>query len=333
MSLSPDQITIAITVYDRRHFVKQAIASALNQTVPVRVIVVEDCGPDLGLQSFIKDEFGSRVEYFRNPQRRGLFGNWNACIEYCRTPWLSILHDDDYLKPTFIEAMLNLSTCAPPDCGLFFGYTIVVDENGNRVPQWQYPVIASEWKQVELADFLMTNPFPFPGHLFRIDHAKRVGGFRETSLYSGDWEFWVKLVEQCKAAQTRAEVAMFRHHGEWERGTNKVLRSGKPFALYSVQRKRNIAILRKRGEVIRFDRKAILASFGMPSRYLLRFAAYFPPRLLSYNLELLYLSRAPHWRYRLFQMFVRLLGNDFVKLSSRCWNFVQRLTRKKPTSF
>ncbi|HUP79224.1 MAG TPA: glycosyltransferase family 2 protein, partial [Pirellula sp.] len=325
-------ITIAITVYDRRHFVKQAIASALNQTIPVRVMVVEDCGPDPDLQTFIKEEFGSKIEYFRNSRRRGLFGNWNACIEYCRTPWLSILHDDDYLESTFVEAMLNLSVNAP-DCGLFFGYTVVVDESGKPVPKWQYPVITPEWKPVELGDFLMTNPFPFPGHLFRVDHAKKVGGFRETSLYSGDWEFWVKMVEQCKVAQTRAAVAAFRHHGEWERGTNKILRSGKPFALYAVQRKRNMAALRKRGESIRFDRKAVLACFGMPSRYLIRFAAYFPPRLLSYNVELLLLSKAPHWKYRLFQIFVRLLGKDFIRLSSECWNLFQRLTRGKPASF
>ena len=40
MSLASDQITIAVTVYDRRRYIEQAISSALNQTVPVKVIVV-----------------------------------------------------------------------------------------------------------------------------------------------------------------------------------------------------------------------------------------------------------------------------------------------------
>src|SRR6266545_4186650 len=107
--ITADQITIAITVYDRRQYLAQAITSALDQTVPVRVIVVEDCGPDPTLESFVKQHFGSRVRYFRNPRRRGLFDNWNACVELCRTAWLSILHDDDFLAPCFVESMLELS--------------------------------------------------------------------------------------------------------------------------------------------------------------------------------------------------------------------------------
>src|SRR5436853_6494964 len=109
MSFSADQITIAVTVYNRRDYIEQAIETALNQTVPVQVMVVEDCGPDATLQDFIKGKFGSHIEYHRNAQRRGLFDNWNACLELCRTPWISILHDDDFLDPTFVPAMIELA--------------------------------------------------------------------------------------------------------------------------------------------------------------------------------------------------------------------------------
>ena len=42
MSISADQITIAVTVIDRRQYLVQAVERALNQTVPVKVMVVED---------------------------------------------------------------------------------------------------------------------------------------------------------------------------------------------------------------------------------------------------------------------------------------------------
>ena len=60
MLLRAEDITIAVTVYSRRDFVCDAIRSALDQTVPVQVIVVEDCGPDAGLRDFILREFGGR---------------------------------------------------------------------------------------------------------------------------------------------------------------------------------------------------------------------------------------------------------------------------------
>src|SRR5690242_20779256 len=115
MSLKPEDITIAVTVYDRRDYLQQSVGSALNQTFPVQVTVVEDCGPDRTIQDYVRKHFGNRVRYFRSPRRRGIFGNWNACIEQCTTPWLSILHDDDYLKPNFIAAMLELNLHAR-DC-------------------------------------------------------------------------------------------------------------------------------------------------------------------------------------------------------------------------
>src|SRR4051812_46766208 len=113
MELRAEHITIAVTVFSRRDFVRDAIRSALAQTVPVRVIVVEDCGPDAGMREFITAEFGDRIQYFRNPKNRGLFDNWNACLEYCQTPWLSILHDDDLLHPHFVATMLALAKDAP----------------------------------------------------------------------------------------------------------------------------------------------------------------------------------------------------------------------------
>src|SRR5271170_3200613 len=120
MEIRAEDITIAITVYNRRDYILSAIRSALDQTVPVKVIVVEDCSPDMGLREFVVGEFGSRIQYFRNPQNRGLFDNWNACMEYCDTPWFSILHDDDLLLPNFVECLLALVKEAPGR-GLYFG--------------------------------------------------------------------------------------------------------------------------------------------------------------------------------------------------------------------
>ena len=120
MELRAEDITIAVTVYSRREFVCDAIRSALDQTVPVKVIVVEDCSPDAMIRERIIKEFGDRVNYFRNPVNRGLFDNWNACMEYSRTAWLSILHDDDTLRPRFIETILQLSREAP-NRGLYYG--------------------------------------------------------------------------------------------------------------------------------------------------------------------------------------------------------------------
>ena len=330
MSITADQITIAITVYNRRDYLHQAIRSALDQTVPVRVMVVEDCGPDAGLETFVKEEFGTKVEYFRNPQRRGLFGNWNACMEYCRTPWLSICHDDDYLAPNFVEAMLKLNTYAP-NCGLYFGQTSMVDEAGVIMPGYANPEAAHlsplmgpmnvEWRRVHLEQVLFVTPFPFPGQLFRVDCARTLGGFREGSVYTGDWEMWTKLIAHYGAAQIGKEVASNRTHFAFDRGTSQVIRAGKVFPSTYLQRKRNLALMRQLGKPIKFNRRENQLRCPMSNMFLIRFGAGLSPRLLRYNVGLMLLSRPPHWRYAVFQAAVRVLGWRSVRWLSRAWNF------------
>ncbi len=326
MSLTPDQITIAITVYSRRQYVRQAVASALDQTVPVRVIVVEDCGPDAGLQTFVQETFGSRIQYIRNPRRRGLFGNWNACLEQAGAGWLSILHDDDYLAPNFVESMIALSAKAPR-VALYFGHTAIVDDDGQPHPTLSMPAVPQSWREVRLEDTIWLTPFPFPGQLFRADEARAVGGFRATSQYCGDWEMWCDLIARSGGAQTRDLVAYQRQHTGEDRGTNVVVRSGRVQPLSYVQHKRILHLLRAAGRPRALDRREYQLRYQVPTRFLLRYGAGLSPRLLRYHWGLLLLSPPMHTRYRLFQMAARVGGPGWVRFLSRIYRRVKGISQ------
>ncbi len=322
MSLQANQITIAVTVYNRRQFIKQAVASALSQTIPVRVVVVEDCGPDPTLEALVQEEFGPSIEYIRNARRRGLFGNWNACVEACATEWLSILHDDDYLAPGFVEAMIELSRQAPGPA-LYFGQTIRVDEQGQSTTESQFPPVEGDWRRIGLRDALHSTPFPFPGQLFKVSAAKEAGGFRESSYYCGDWEMWTKLIARWGAAQTAKVVAYVRCHDSWDRGTSAVIRSGCRIPATVIQQKRVLALLPADSR-IGFDWAAYRSANPLPVRFLLRYGVSLRPLLLGYHLRLLLRSRSPHWRYAVYQQCARAGGTGFVRLSSRLWNRLHR---------
>jgi glycosyltransferase involved in cell wall biosynthesis len=315
--MDPKQITIAITVYNRRQYLKQAISSALAQTIPVRVMVVEDCGPDPSLQSFVKSEFGARIEYVRNPKRRGLFGNWNACLELCQTEWITILHDDDFLAPEFIEAIIELETEAP-GCALYLGRTLVVNERGEPAPEQDSRTVPGRWMKRELMDILYL-PFWFAGHLFRVSDATAVGGFRATSFMCGDREMWANLIALGGAAQSSRVVAFNRGHEGWDRGSIQAARSGRHIPTTIAQHKRILALM-PRSKALKFDRIGWQRRSPMSTRFLLRYGGTLSPRLLRYHVRLLLLSPAPHWRYAVFQHLTRMFGPGFVRCASALWN-------------
>jgi glycosyltransferase involved in cell wall biosynthesis len=314
MALSAADITIAVTVFNRRQYLKQAITSALKQTVPVRVVVVEDCGPDEGMEEFVRREFGSQIEYFRNPRRRGLFDNWNACLDYCQSPWLCILHDDDFLAPTFIESMVELGRQAP-DCGLYFGQVTFVNDSGQVLSTCR-PPLGKPWQGVDVAAMLDATNFPFVGILFKTACARAVGGFRKTSQFCGDWEMWCNIMARYGAAQTEANVGYSRSHEGVERGSTKIHVSGRLRPLVFVQQKRIVHLLRQQGKPLEFDRRRFLETVPMAVSELLRRGWIWSPRLLRYHVELLRLSTAPSRPYALFQAISRVLGLPFVKAAS-----------------
>lgn len=323
MRLEAQDITIAVTVYNRREHLLQAIGSALGQSMPVKVMVVEDHGPDLELRSFVLGHFGDKIAYLRNPRRRGIFGNWNACIENCQTPWLSILHDDDYLEPGFVKSMLELNRLSGTR-GLYYGRTTVVDHEGNPRAEFEKPALPNGWAETTLQDVLLTPPFSFPGQLFNVQAAREQGGFRETSLYTGEWELWTKIIARHGAAWTDARVAVFRDHSGWSRGTSRIYRSGKTHGLIAMQRKRNLALAKKLGVPVapenRFDRTYP----PIPSRYVVRFARFFSPMYLRYNAGRILRSRAPNLSYRLLQCLLRAGGPSVLRPISWLVNLLQR---------
>jgi glycosyltransferase involved in cell wall biosynthesis len=320
MSRSTGEITIAVTVYDRRQYLKQAIASALNQTVRPRVMVVEDCGPDATLAEFVRQEFGADVEYIRNPRRRGIFGNLNACLELCGSEWLTILGDDDFLAPDFVETMLDLKQ-ELPGSDLYIGLSAFVDEQGKLLPesrQERRPITGAS-ARIRLNEILY-DPFLFPGHLLRVAAARQLGAFRETSLFCGDWELWGKLMAKGGAALRSRVIAYVRTHGGLDRGTNKVARSGKLLPAAIAQHKRILALMPP-GPGSKFDRARFQKHRWISIRNLLRNGHGFSPRMRAYYFRLLLLSPPSDWRYSLFQKTARIGGPAFISAASRLWNW------------
>jgi glycosyltransferase involved in cell wall biosynthesis len=322
--LTGSDITIAVTVYDRKQYIRDAIRSALGQRTanPPRVIVVEDCGPNPTLRQSIINEFGDQIQYFRNQRRRGLFDNWNACIEACRTSWLCILHDDDFLEPNFIESMIELERAAPGRA-LYYGLADVVDSAGH--PREVHPRSTSfAWHELDLEEWARYDPVCFPAQLFNVEAARTLGGFRPSSRYCADWEMWFKLAMNYGAAATNRVVANYREYHSAGRGTSTVDISGRKFACTNMQRKRHMAWLRQKKPAVCFDRQTLFKESPMPSRFILQYGYAFSPRMLRYNAGLLYLSRPPHFAYRLFQIVTRVLTWRSLRVFSRIFRLIGR---------
>ena len=224
--------------------------------------------------------------------------------------------------------MIELNRHAP-ECCLYFGKPLLVDERERPLPRWECHPDIQTWRHVFLTDMIHITPFHFAGQLFRLDAARSVGGFPPHSQYRGDWEMWAKLTAWGGTAQTPRIVGYTRRHGGPERGTNRIVKCGRLWSLTYVQHKRVLALLRRSGKPVQFDRAAFQRRSPMAARYLVEDGMFFSPRVLAYNVGLLLRSKSPHGPHLLFKLTVRCLGKRLVPALSWVFNRLPVLRRFK----
>ncbi len=115
------RITIGIPTHDRPEMLCRAVRSALDQTVPVRVLVSHD-GDDAGTARALHERFpadmeGGRLNYHPSGTA-GLWANWDATARCCRTDFFLWLQDDDILMP-YVAARVASAFDAHPECDLW----------------------------------------------------------------------------------------------------------------------------------------------------------------------------------------------------------------------
>jgi len=108
--MTSDLITIGIPVYERTEFFEEALNSAINQTVGVPVIVIDNASSHDKFREIVERKQASsdcNIRYVRNDKNVGLFGNWNRCAELASTLYFMVLCSDDELNPLYIETFLE----------------------------------------------------------------------------------------------------------------------------------------------------------------------------------------------------------------------------------
>lgn len=113
------KFSIVITTYNRLNLLKRAIDSALAQTLPCEVVIVDDCSSD-STQAYVQERYDAlasigekRLIYHRNSENIGHSKSVNVGVELATGDWIKLLDDDDYLASNCIEEMTNAIALRP----------------------------------------------------------------------------------------------------------------------------------------------------------------------------------------------------------------------------
>ena len=203
-----DLLTISFPVYNRTEYFRTALESAINQSVKCRILVVDNNSPHDEFKAIIDSYHNPLIDYIKTVETVPQDENFNNCIRYTKTPWMTILHDDDYLHYQFVEMAQKILT-----------------EWGDRIGGFSVKnyVSSEEWadvnKKVEFTEdisiikptfFYFRQLTPFPGVVFKQDLGLSLNGFDVPLHPIADLDFWRRLCENSNILYVNQNLAYYR---------------------------------------------------------------------------------------------------------------------------
>ena len=200
-----NELTIALPVYNRTDFVREALDSAINQSVPCTVLLIDNNSPHNDFKEILDSYHYPHAKYVRTSETVPQDENFNNCFRYAETPWVTILHDDDILHYQFVEHTRELLKKHGEKIGgmTFKSHVSDVVWNGLKTPV-NMNVNA---RIVREPFFFFSHLTPFPGVVVKTESALELGGFVNDLHPIADFDFWYRysmketmlLVEQTMA--------------------------------------------------------------------------------------------------------------------------------------
>ncbi len=181
---------VIIPTYNRKGFLRNAIASVLNQTfAEVTIIVVDDGGEDATkhvVETF-KDE---RIKYIRNKMNMGEGRARNIGVLNSTANYIAFLDDDDEWLPEKLKLQLDLLEERPPKVGgVYTGFTAIQNPGGailfNRIPEKQGDI----YHEMIRENVVGTSSTV----LLRKECFEKVGLFDESIPYGLDYDMWIRI--------------------------------------------------------------------------------------------------------------------------------------------
>jgi glycosyltransferase involved in cell wall biosynthesis len=219
-------LTISIPTYRRADLLAEAVRSALAQDFdrPIEIVVVDNDPQSQGHEQLLLDvpEIATaNFRYVRNRENVGVYGNHTRSVEVARGKWVTILHDDDLLDPTFAKEMFAQLDADPTIDGLICQMRGLDSRENAHVPSKFRNFLRKRFEllQYGFKDKRVINARKLfwgciignvVGFICRPEDARAVGGFSDKEYPSADYYFFARFAHKFKMVEYRKVLMTYR---------------------------------------------------------------------------------------------------------------------------
>ncbi|WP_460451793.1 glycosyltransferase [Alsobacter sp. SYSU BS001988] len=194
---NPNSVCVVVTTYNHAGFLRRAVESILEQTVPANEIIVIDDGSTDFPGDTIADYCMVRLIRQEN---QGLSQARNRGVSECKSRYIIFLDADDRLLNTAIQTGL---ACASeyPDAACVYGGHLRILSSGPSVQSYRAMGVDP------LSDLLAGNVIGMHGTvLFRKEAITEVGGYDPALRMCEDYDIFLRIAQSGAHIRSHANV-------------------------------------------------------------------------------------------------------------------------------
>jgi glycosyltransferase involved in cell wall biosynthesis len=196
-------VSVVIPTFNSGNFIVDTVTSALNQTHPCEIIVVDDGSTDDTASQLAA--LAGRVIYL--PQsNQGVSVARNSGIRRASGDWVALLDADDLWHPQKIEVQLTALSR--------LGDASEIGMIGSRAAKVMPPTLSFQppVRQLQVRDFLLTVPISPSGVLIRRWCFDKIGAFDSKFGPAADREMWLRIVAHYGVLEVNSPCWWYRVH-------------------------------------------------------------------------------------------------------------------------
>ena len=195
-------VSAIVSTYNSAEFIRGCIEDLERQTIAeqVEIIVVDSASPadEGGVIGELQGRY-SNIRYLRTEQRETVYAAWNQAIGMARGRYITNANTDDRHRRDAFELMVRVLE-NDPTVDLVYADVIIT-----RTPHQTYEQHTAagrySWFDWDRNTLLDNGCFIGPQPMWRRSVHDQYGGFDDSYVTSGDYEFWLKI----------SQTANFRH--------------------------------------------------------------------------------------------------------------------------
>ncbi|MCB0214192.1 MAG: glycosyltransferase, partial [Anaerolineae bacterium] len=212
--------------YNGAKYLQETIESILSQTfTDYELIIIDDHSEDdtVKIVHSFKDQ---RIKLIENPNRLGLVGNWNKCLEEAKEEYICLFHQDDVMMPDNLTRKIDILK-NNKSVGMVHSNVYQIGPDGSILSKWWYFKPAPNEDIVQPGSAIFNkllwgvNTVCCPSVVLKRECYEKLGGFDYQLPFTADWEMWLRIALFYDIAYLPQGLIKYRRHDSNE--THKYL--------------------------------------------------------------------------------------------------------------